>query len=389
MLAGDAHGVKASPKNQLKRSLDEQDDHKYERPRKRQSVGSGDDVNSVSDESGELQDCLDELNAEPDLDVEMEEEIPTFSTQAEIAADSVEKYTELLERLLDVATHRQQLTSFDQDDMDVFSAEEVKILLQSLKTMQKNDWIQKLRPELLISLMDAFDAQIRLGLAVDVLATAAPNADGGKSQPLEIDDRLALRLLSTLDVAICELLVMTTPQIDRRVLSEETIDNCLQLLQHTIRRLLLPCIDTTYVTTACAPRATGSNRRQSSGGKSSSSSRINLRANKRIRKVVDNVSHVVCEFMDQLATLVEGVKLADKCIISLSSSMVELFALEHSSYAMSLQQSALAILRGIFLQYKLHRKPLLADIVAVMVKLPTAKRTLRTVKLLNSTLRPS
>ncbi|CAI5704944.1 unnamed protein product [Peronospora effusa] len=370
-----AHGVK--------RNLELQQETERGQRQKRRSIATVDRNQLVTNEGDELQTCVDELNAELEVDVEMkgEEKLATLVTQAEITADSIEKYAELLKRLLDMVTYRQHQETFDRDNIDVFESEDATMFLQSLKAMEKNEWIIKLEPELLISLMTAFDSQVRLGLAVDVLDADLLNKECGKT----IDDQLVVRLLASLDVAICEIIVMTTAGIDRRVLSEEIIDHCFRLLHHIIRRLLLPCIDTSYVTTASAPSAKESIQRQSSGRRTSSSFRVNLRAHKDTRKAIDRISHVVCEYMDRLATLVLGVKLSDRWILPLSSSMVELFALEHSPYATSLQQSALAILRSIFLRYKHHRESLLEEIVDVMLKLPTAKRTLRTVKLLNST----
>ncbi|CAH0477120.1 unnamed protein product [Peronospora belbahrii] len=377
----------AGAANGMKRNLELQQEIESKQPRKRRSIVNVNDGQMVTSEGCQLQTCSDELNAEleADAETEAEEKFAALLTQAKITADSIEKYAELLERFRDMATYRQQQKNFVQDNMDVLEPEAVKILLQSLKAMEKNEWINKLEPELLISLMSAFDIQVKMGLATNVLEAILLDRECDKSQPKTIDDQLVARLLASLDVAICELIVITTPQIDRRVLSEDIIDNCFQLLHHIIRRLLLPCIDSTYVTTASAPISKESNRRHLCGRKTSSSSRINIRSQKDTRKAIDRVSHVVCEYMDRLATLVLDVTLSDRWILPLSSSMVELFALEHSLYATSLQQSALAILRSIFLRYKNHRESLLEDIVEVMFKLPTAKRTLRTVKLLNST----
>ncbi|KAL4124937.1 hypothetical protein PRIC2_008530 [Phytophthora ramorum] len=176
--AESARGLKASPSNKLKRRLELQNETEYEQPCKRQSVrNTTDDMSSMHDEGGELQNCLDELNAEHDVDVEVEDkaEPPALPTQAEITAYSVEKYAELLVKLVDVAMYRQQQEDFELGDQDVFSSDEVKLLLQSLKAMEKNDWINKLEPELLISLMSAFDTQVQLGLTLDVLAAMMPS----------------------------------------------------------------------------------------------------------------------------------------------------------------------------------------------------------------------
>uniref|UniRef100_H3GHB0 Uncharacterized protein n=1 Tax=Phytophthora ramorum TaxID=164328 RepID=H3GHB0_PHYRM len=172
--AESARGLKASPSNKLKRRLELQNETEYEQPY---------DMSSMHDEGGELQNCLDELNAEHDVDVEVEDkaETPALPTQAEITAYSVEKYAELLVKLVDVAMYRQQQEDFELGDQDVFSSDEVKLLLQSLKAMENNDWINKLEPELLISLMSAFDTQVQLGLTLDVLAAMMPSNEEKRS----------------------------------------------------------------------------------------------------------------------------------------------------------------------------------------------------------------
>ncbi|KAK1947921.1 Sister chromatid cohesion protein SCC2 [Phytophthora citrophthora] len=376
-------GEKLTPMtNRLKRKLTHEEG--VQRPRKRRlSTTDVKREDTMENELGDLHAVLNELNDELYVNpgVEDEEELPAFVTQANITADSVEKYVEFLEKLVEVSKDRQQLENFERNGMDVFQADEVKMLLNTLKAMEKCDWINKLEPALMISLMSAFDTQIRLGLTVDVLGSGLSQKEGEKAQ---IDEQLVFRLLLSLDVAICELIVMTTPQVDRRVLSEEMIDNCFEILHHVIRRVLLPCIDTSFATTATTPVAKDTDRRQLSGRKASISSRINLRASKSTRRAIERISHATCEFMDQLATLVLCVKLADRWVLRLSPSMVDLFALDYSSYATSMQESALGILRGIFLQYSPHRESLLNDIVEVMMKLPITKRTLRMVKLPNS-----
>ncbi|RLN57088.1 hypothetical protein BBJ29_007985 [Phytophthora kernoviae] len=182
-------------------------------------------------ENGALQDCLDELNATKDMEIEDEDVLPVLATQAQRVAHSVEKYAELLGKVLEKATLRQQHEDFERDEMDVFSLADVKTLSQVMKTMDKSDWIRKLEPQLLISVMSVLDTQVQLGLALDVQSAITPSNDDEKVQ---FPDRLASRLEMSLDVAICELIVMATPQIDRRALSEENIDNCIQLLHHTL-----------------------------------------------------------------------------------------------------------------------------------------------------------
>lgn len=202
-----------------------------------------------------------------------------------------------------------------------------------------------------------------------------------------------LQLMTSLDVGLCQLIIMSTADIDRRALSEETIDNCIQLLNNTVRRLILPCIDTSFATTVSVPSANiaqqeasdkTTQKSSSAARRVSSQHRVSLRSNKNLRKAIERILPVVCEFMEHLALLLQAVKLADRWILHFSSAMIEFFLLEHSSFATSLQQSGLLVLRSVFMNYKDHRALVMEEIVGAMMKLPTAKRNLRTVKLLNS-----
>ncbi|KAF4322951.1 hypothetical protein BBO99_00003170 [Phytophthora kernoviae] len=125
-------------------------------------------------ENGALQDCLDELDAKKDMEIEDEGALPVLATQAQRVAHSVEKYAELLGQVLEKATLRQQHEDFERDEMDVFSLADVKTL-----------------------------SQVQLGLALDVQSAITPSSDDEKVQ---FPDRLASRLEMSLDVAICELI---------------------------------------------------------------------------------------------------------------------------------------------------------------------------------------
>ncbi|KAL8005300.1 putative sister chromatid cohesion domain, SCC2/Nipped-B family [Plasmopara halstedii] len=371
-----------SSRTELKIKSELQIETEYWKARKQRSAGRVDSrKNSTDDTADEPQNNSGEVNVALVLDLDRKDdaELPMVSTHAETTAESVSKYAELLKRLVKEASKRQLTDNFDQDDVDLFKDDEVKILLQTLKSMKKNSWIYSLEPDLLISLIQAFDVQVRLGLAVDVISAELLT----KVKDEELNVRV-LRLSASLDIAICELILINSFQTDRRILSEESIDSCFQLLHHAIRNFLLPCIDTSFVTTASKLATKYNDGKQLVCRKSFGSSRLNLCLMKGTRRAVERISHVVCEFMDNLATLITSIKLADRWILRLSSSMVELFALDHSSYATSLQQSALSILRGIFLRYKSHRELLFENIVDIMVKLPTSKRTFKTVKLSNS-----
>lgn len=198
------------------------------------------------------------------------------------------------------------------------------------------------------------------------------------------------------DVGICELLVISTREVDRRVLSEEAIDNCIQMFSHVVQRLIVPCIDSSAAALVVPVEEKESNPTSADESNAVSprsktkqrgrrvSAMLSIRANRDIRAAIAPLVNVACEFLEQLSKLVASVKLADRWILHLSSSMSAIFLLEHSLHAASLQRSAMAVLRGLFLQYEPHRSLILDEIVAVMKKLPTSKRHLRTVKLPDS-----
>ncbi|KAF1332153.1 Nipped-b protein, partial [Globisporangium splendens] len=333
---------------------------------------------------------------EPSQGTDIGDECPprALFTREERVAGSVEKYSDMFSELLDQLHSREQMEVFQRDGVDLFTVSDIKTLLQSLKVMRKGDLIRKVDPDLLITLMKALDKQVLElpevlhGIGLDVLGAMVLSNDDDGWRSSGIDARLIAHLQLCLDVGICELIVLSTREIDRRVLSEEMIDSCIQLFNHIIHRLIVPCIDSTRAIAASHPEETATRQETHSDQSKSQLQRrkkyLNIKTNRDLRKAIDRLVPVVCEFIEQLSKLVLTVKLADRWILHFSSSMTELFLLEHSSFAISLQQSAVAVLRGIFLQYKAHRPLMLDEVVAIMVKLPTSKRTLRTVKLLDS-----
>jgi hypothetical protein len=86
----------------------------------------------------------------------------TLFTNEERVAGSVDKYSEMLERLLEIMADRQQAAaSSGSQVLAIFERSEVQALFQSLKVMEKATLIQKVEPDLIISLMSLLDKQVR------------------------------------------------------------------------------------------------------------------------------------------------------------------------------------------------------------------------------------
>lgn len=89
----------------------------------------------------------------------------TLFTNEEVVADSIDKYSEMIESLVEKLSDYQQLDEPQRDILDVFEHSELRRLLQSLKVMEKASFIQKIEPALLISLMGFLDKQVTCNLS--------------------------------------------------------------------------------------------------------------------------------------------------------------------------------------------------------------------------------
>ncbi|TYZ65428.1 hypothetical protein PybrP1_011707 [[Pythium] brassicae (nom. inval.)] len=369
------------------------------RPKKRirQQVEVSSRRDGGSDEDADHED--DEMDADENDEYRDGDDCPprTLFKQEERVAESVEKYSDQLSQLLDVWHQRQQSETFQRDEADLLTRAEVKSLLQTLKITHKRGMIEKFSSDMLLELMVSLDKQVLRGIGLDILGAVQLNNGDEEWKASGISARLISRMRLCLDVGICELLIISSRDVDRRVLSEEAIDNCIQMFTHVVQRLIVPCIDSSAAAALvvpadekeCNPASADESNAASPRSKMKQKGRrvsamLNIRANRDIRAAIAPLVNVACEFIEQLSKLVVSVKLADRWILHFSSSMSALFLLEHSLHAAALQRSAMAVLRGLFLQYEPHRSLILDEIVAVMKKLPTAKRHLRTVKLPDS-----
>lgn len=94
---------------------------------------------------------------------DIEDECPprTLFTNEERVAGSVEKYSEMIEKMLEIMADRQQIeTASGRVKFGLFERTEVRALFQSLRVMSKGDLIRKADPQLIISLMGLLDKQV-------------------------------------------------------------------------------------------------------------------------------------------------------------------------------------------------------------------------------------
>ncbi|KAF0720786.1 Aste57867_65 [Aphanomyces stellatus] len=301
------------------------------------------------------------------IEIEDDEDAPGTPT----AGDTEESKKKLLVRKYQDELHG--LVSQLSTSPDVPRA--TKKIMQTIKLIHKANkkLVSKLSFELLSDLMTLLDTKVSEALAIDLFAVAY--ADGGDAdwEGSGIDTSKLQDVICAMDAASCMLYIMTSPNIDRRLLSEETIDHCIRLLKHVLQRLLFPSLDTVSLTQLV----------QEENGK------VHPKYHGALKKKIEKVGlvHVASSFMETVEELVAGLKLQDSWILSLSNVLMSTLSLEGNTSSQSnialLQVRASLMFRGIFLHYPAHRSLLLDDIFSVLLKLPTNKRNLRTYKLSN------
>ncbi|KAF0734347.1 hypothetical protein Ae201684_008949 [Aphanomyces euteiches] len=248
-----------------------------------------------------------------------------------------------------------------------------KKIMQTLQLLHKSHkkLIRHISYDLLTDLMSVLDARVAEALTIDLFVVACADSGDADWESSGIDFSKLEDLVCAMDAASCMLYVITSPNIDRRLLSEEAIDHCVSLLKHVLQRLVFPSLDPVSLNQLLHDM------------KLTKHPKYHGSLKKKIEKA--GLVHVTSAFMETMETLVADLKLQDCWILALSSVLVGAFALEGSQATQSnislLQVRASLMCREIFLHYPPHRSPLLDDIFSVFLKLPTSKRNLRTYSL--------
>ncbi|ETV79061.1 hypothetical protein, variant [Aphanomyces astaci] len=248
-----------------------------------------------------------------------------------------------------------------------------KKIMQSLQLLHKahKDLIQHVSFDLLGNLMSILDTRVTDALSIDLFVVAYANSGDADWEVSGIDYTKLNDVGCAMDAASCMLYIMTAPNIDRRLLSEEYIEHCVHLLKHVLQRLLCPSLDNLVLSQLLQD----------------AKSTVHPKYHGALKKKIDKVGlvHVTSAFMETVEELVTGLKLQDSWILSLSRAVVDTFSLEGNQASQAniclLQVRASVLVRGLFLHNPTHRPLLMDDIFAVLLKLPTTKRHMRTFKL--------
>lgn len=210
------------------------------------------------------------------------------------------------------------------------------------------------------------------------------------------------KLSMGLEAASILLFIMNSPGMSRTVISEDAIEAAIVLFRSHLSKNLLTSINQVGHITAAAggaasaaataaagtPSTSAKKRRRSSAGTGDQGL---LREMKKVYQALRSTVGWTVQIMERLETLVCKVPLEDQPLLNISSGA--LFALELDpvlqvdiGLSHQLHEATIPLITCIFRKYPRHRQILLEDLFPVMLKLPTSKKTMRTVPIQSSSI---
>nr|CCA15717.1 nippedBlike protein putative [Albugo laibachii Nc14] len=271
------------------------------------------------------------------------------------AAETLSRYSTVLENVLaDLGIKWNEMSRLEEMHsctLAPLDEEKVRVICHTIRLLGKHDMIPKIERNMMGCIVSILDRQI-------VSRQHSGDTKSGEAEPERptIKRPRIQRSHYILDIGACILLVASSSHLDRCILSEVMIDNCVGLLCQTIKNL------------------------KESVSMAHTSDLNQIEDERDFWRVIP----VVCGFMEQVSRLILSLKLSDCLILRLSTSLLDTFVLEPNHHVAQLQRSSITVIRSIYIQYPSHRKLLLNEALTTMLKVPLSKRNLRTMKLLYS-----
>jgi len=294
--------------------------------------------------------------------------------------------------------------------------------------------------DLLSSLTSSLEEHVMSAACIDIIADARRAFEignsGGKNanldQWLESNSRNKSNgfhrltiLRQGLEAASILMFIMTSSGIDRRVISEDTINACISLMRHHLYRNVIPALSNTGHTITHSPSNTSNSsssnqispatllgdstkppqrKRQktattaTSGDNESAAPPHSAKRSQALVKFMKQVSKKIFSsigllalLMERIDLLIQAIPLDDQPLLSICStalsSLTIIFPIASSSSSSSqaaasltnvIQMASLALVTTVFRQYARHRIVILEDLFPLFLKLPTSKKSLRT-----------
>lgn len=194
-----------------------------------------------------------------------------------------------------------------------------------------------------------------------------------------------IQLLSMgLEAASIVLFIATCPGVDRRAVNEESLEASIALMRMHLKRHLIPAMNQTGHLVGISEQSQqamspSKRRRTSEGGTSGASKDL-----KKVYRGLLSTLHLQILLTERLESLVQSLTLDDSPILTITSGALSALEMDCvsgnvlNSPGQQLQVASISLLTEVYRKYPNQRETIMEDVFPLMLRLPTGKRSLRT-----------
>ncbi len=194
--------------------------------------------------------------------------------------------------------------------------------------------------------------------------------------------------------------IMITPNIDRRVVNEDAIENIIALMRKHLGKNVIPTLSgtghtvpfaingtttTTTNTSNSSQEPPAKKRKKSSTPKKTTSQQSLIKSLKKIYPFLTSTVGLLTNLMERLDLLIQSVAIEDQPLLSICASALSSLTIDPSSSSSStmslthaIQTSCTNVVTTVFQRYPRHRVVILEDLMPLFLKIPTSKKSIRT-----------
>lgn len=243
--------------------------------------------------------------------------------------------------------------------------------------------------DLLTTLTELLEKHVNLAVGVDLVQEAIDVIHKGE---VKLDQWMrngapgsqrvtALKL--GLEAAAILLFIVASPGVETRVVSEDAIEASFMLLRHHLSKNIIPALNNSGHLLASKKSdlekgitSPHKRKRKSAAGEGNIGREL-----KKIYKPILVMMPLHLVLMGRIERAVQTIYLDDQQILALTSGAMKSLeieaALSSQSPANQLQHATISLVASVFRKFPMHRSSIIEDLFPLMLKLPTAKKTMR------------
>ncbi|KAI2490142.1 HEAT repeat associated with sister chromatid cohesion [Fragilaria crotonensis] len=197
-----------------------------------------------------------------------------------------------------------------------------------------------------------------------------------------------LILRNGLESANILLAIMSTPDMDRRLVSEDCIESCILLLRYHLTKNVTPMLTNTghlpmlehskHSTSNETTTPTPKKRRRSSGAAVNQGI---LKELKEVYKLITASIPLLIQLFEAMEKLIYAVQMDDQPLLTLSSAAMSVFGIDPyqgNDQCHLLHITSIGLVTAISRRHPKHRTILTEDLFPVLLQLPSSKKSQRT-----------